>query len=211
MAQLTSRRKRPLDRSIPHERDTRLIIIAAEGEQTERQYFESELFGNRRVQVRVLPPVGGRSSPNWVYERLRAFAKQTQLHSEDQLWLVVDKDRFQDRMLSEVCSRAVRGKRLRVRLAISNPCFELWLYLHYAEWHAGQYSSSRDMKKAHREQLGGYNSSNLNIDNYRDRVDLAVQNAQKLDSAPSSRWPQNPGTHIPRLIAAIRELGSVTE
>ncbi len=39
----------PWNREIPHQRDTRLIIIAAEGEITEKQYFESELFYNHRV------------------------------------------------------------------------------------------------------------------------------------------------------------------
>ncbi len=40
----TSRRKRPLDRHIPHLRDTRLIIIVTEGQKTEKQYFESEML-----------------------------------------------------------------------------------------------------------------------------------------------------------------------
>ena len=46
---MTSRRKRPLDHAIPHQRDTRLIIIATEGEKTERQYFS--MFRNVRVRV----------------------------------------------------------------------------------------------------------------------------------------------------------------
>lgn len=58
---ITSRRKRPLDRKIPHLRDTNLIIIAVEGEKTEKQYFESNFFQRKRVQVKVLETKEGLS------------------------------------------------------------------------------------------------------------------------------------------------------
>jgi len=48
---ITSRKSRPLDRSVEHLRDTRLVIIAAEGRITERQYFA--MFRSTRVQVKV--------------------------------------------------------------------------------------------------------------------------------------------------------------
>ena len=37
---LTSRKRRPLNRTITHLRDTKLFIIATEGEKTKKQYFE---------------------------------------------------------------------------------------------------------------------------------------------------------------------------
>ena len=63
---LTSRQKRPFDRKIPSLRDARLIIIAAEGQETEKQYFKSELFQSSKVHVIVLPPKDGRSAPKHV-------------------------------------------------------------------------------------------------------------------------------------------------
>lgn len=48
---ITSRKKRPLKREIPHLRDTRLIIIASEGAVTEKKYFVSSvLIPERWVQ-----------------------------------------------------------------------------------------------------------------------------------------------------------------
>lgn len=76
---ITSRKKRPLKREIPHLRDTRLIIIASEGAVTEKKYFESSLFHSRRIQVKVLETEGGHSSPESVLNRLRAFKKEFQL------------------------------------------------------------------------------------------------------------------------------------
>jgi len=44
----TSRKSRPLDRSLEHRRDTRLVIIAAEGRETEQQYFALSLAPGSR-------------------------------------------------------------------------------------------------------------------------------------------------------------------
>jgi hypothetical protein len=39
MMSFTSRKKRPLDRRVEHVKDTSLIVIATEGEKTEKIYF----------------------------------------------------------------------------------------------------------------------------------------------------------------------------
>jgi hypothetical protein len=70
-------KKRPIDRTVTHLRDTRLIVIATEGEQTERQYFA--MFQNSRVQVRVMPSEGGLSSPEHVLSRLDAYSDEFRL------------------------------------------------------------------------------------------------------------------------------------
>ena len=86
---LTSRRKRPLDHTVAHLRDTRLIIIAAEGEKTEKQYFS--MFRNRRVQVKVLHTEDGLSSPKHVFDRLAKYRKAYDVKCDDELWLVAER------------------------------------------------------------------------------------------------------------------------
>jgi len=71
---LTSRRKRPLDHTVAHLRDTRLIVIATEGEKTEKQYFS--MFQSLRVQVRVLHTEEGFSAPKHVFDRLSDYRRQ---------------------------------------------------------------------------------------------------------------------------------------
>lgn len=80
---MTSRRKRPLKRTIPHLRDTKLIIIATEGEKTEKQYFEDDVFTNQRVHVRVLGTKDGFSAPKHVLQRLRKYKKQYDIQAGD--------------------------------------------------------------------------------------------------------------------------------
>ena len=77
--QLTSRRPRPLDRRIPHLRDTRLVIIATEGECTEKQYFSIFERKSTRVQVRVLETTQGMSAPKHVLDRLRRYRREYEL------------------------------------------------------------------------------------------------------------------------------------
>ncbi len=50
---LTSRKKRPLDRNVPHFKDTKLIVVATEGQKTEKRYFD--IFKTLKIQVRVIP------------------------------------------------------------------------------------------------------------------------------------------------------------
>jgi len=190
---------------VAHLRDTRLIVIASEGSKTEKQYFESKLFGNCRVQVKVLETADGKSAPQHVLRRLKEFAKDVDLQADDQLWLVVDRDRWPEATLSDVCSHAVRGRRHKCLPAISNPCFELWLYLHHAEWQHGQ-TTSQETEEFLRSLLGSYNKSNLVVDQYEGKIGDAVQRGKDMDKQPKGRWPDKPGTHVYRLVEAIWEL-----
>jgi hypothetical protein len=201
---ITSRKKRPLNREIPYQHDTRLIIIATEGRKTEKQYFESELFGNVRVHVKVLESIDNKSAPNHVLRRLKDFATQYELQSEDQLWLMVDRDNWPDKLLSDICSQAIRGKH-KALLAISNPCFELWLYLHHADWTHGKVSSK--MIETHlRKLLRGYTKTRLRIEQFTGSMETAVNRAASMDSEPDRRWPANPGTHVYKVVRAIHSL-----
>ena len=89
---LTGRKARPLNRKISHVKDTRLIIIATEGTETEKQYFE--IFKKRRVQVVIIPTPDNRSAPDHVLSRLDRYAEDYDIGGEDELWLMVDTDRW---------------------------------------------------------------------------------------------------------------------
>lgn len=201
---LTSRKKRPLDRMIPHLRDTRLIVIATEGKYSEKQYFESEFFRNRRIQVKVLETKDNRSAPKYVKERIRSFTKRYELNSDDQLWLVLDKDRWPDAQLADVFQHPFSNKKL-IQIAVSNPCFEFWLLLHISDW-GGESVSSRDVNKILKEKLGGYKKSNVKIEQFKNGVDEAILRAKLLTPLTGYRWPVNPGTNVYILVEAIFEL-----
>ncbi len=198
---LTSRRKRPLDHTVAHLRDTRLIIIAAEGEKTEKQYFS--MFRSLRVQVKVLHTEGGHSSPKHVFERLAEYKKTYDVKGDDELWLVIDVDRWAQQMLSDIATGCLQKG---FGLAVSNPCFEIWLYLHRGDIATEATLTKQQLEQMLRDTLGVFNKTNLTLDHYRDHVQEAVDRAAVLDTAPDERWPSTAGTHVYRVARSILNL-----
>jgi len=201
---LTSRRKRPLDRGRPHLRDTSLIVIATEGACTEKQYFE--MFRHHRVQVKVLHTDDCKSAPEYVIERLKEYKRDFELGRDDELWLMVDVDSWGATKLADVAMQAVKAK---FDLAVSNPCFELWLLLHHVDADSDDLpTQSKTAERLLRKVLGSYNKANLDTDQFVGRVKFAVEQARKLDVDQNQRWPRSTGTHVYRVIESIWRLMS---
>ncbi len=196
---LTSRKPRPLNRSVSHLRDTRLIIIAAEGRVTEGQYFE--MFRSTRVQVRVLPAGNDdRSAPEYVLQRLRAFRDEYSLAGDDELWLMLDVDRWGDGKLASIAREA---QATGFRLAISHPCFESWLLFHFSD-HLPQTQRCDEIEAELRAAAdGSYNKRRLDIDLLLPRVRDASSRARAADPSPRDRWPRSPGSHVYRVIESL--------
>ncbi|KAF0245178.1 MAG: hypothetical protein FD167_3563 [bacterium] len=195
---LTSRKKRPLNRTIPYLRDTKLIIIATEGSCTEKQYFE--IFKNLKLQIKIIatPKEDTKSAPKYVLERLNSFKQTYQLNKEDELWLMIDVDRWTPESLSQVCSECYQKGYL---LAISNPCFEMWLYLHFLDLDTTVTNiTCNDIENNLRSHLGSYNKSNLDIESYKLHIPDAIKRARDLDSNPNERWPSLLGTRVYKIV-----------
>jgi hypothetical protein len=196
---LTSRRRRPLDRSQAHLRDTRLIIIAAEGRRTERRYFG--MFRSTRVQVKVLSAdERNLSAPEHVLERLRQFRADYQLAEDDALWLMVDVDRWGDAKLAAIAREA---QSVGFRLAISNPCFEVWLLYHFTD-QVPITERCDEIEAALRQAMGGtYSKANPGLNALAPHVPLAVERAAERDPSPQGRWPSGAGSHVYRVIRSL--------
>jgi len=196
-------------------RDSRLIVIAAEGEETEKQYFEGikARYDNPRVHVEVLERIGSASDPAKVIKALDKFRSDYKLRKgHDQLWLVIDVDRWGNQKLSLVSQQCVQK---RYQLAVSNPSFEIWLLLHVRSLDtyppdilAELLENKKDGKRTRLAQelllqLGSYNKSNLDKDYFAHRVFVAIQNARISDLNPETRWPNQLGTRVYLLVEGI--------
>ena len=111
-------------------RSSRLVVIAAEGRDTENIYFEAlkNQLESTKVHIEVLHRNNDESSPMHVLEQIRSFSLEYNIEDDDQLWVVVDKDRWPVKMLSSVARFCKQNE--NYRFCVSNPCFELWLLLH---------------------------------------------------------------------------------
>lgn len=203
---LTSRKKVLIGERKNLNRDASLIVIATEGRETEKIYFESFCFKSSRVHLKVLPSSDNKSAPNHVHSRIKEFCNNLQLKEDkDQFWIVLDKDRWKEVNLTLIQSEIRRIKRYNLRLAISNPCFEIWLYLHICDINS-RLSNCKAAERMLRKELGVYNKSNPDMSIFCPRVDAAINRAENLDTNKKSPWPLNPGSRIYMLIKEIKNL-----
>jgi len=128
--------------------------------------------------------------------RARAYEKEVKLNKDDQMWLVIDTDRWPAKTLHRIakyCQRKGWG------IAISNPCFELWLYLHKEPLPVEVIYTSQEMKTALGELVvGGYTAENFVL-----LLAMAIVNAKAADDSVAYNLPELMRTQLWRLGEAL--------
>lgn len=200
--------------------DARLIVIASEGKDTERIYFKAlaKEYTNPRVHVHILKrseDEKNNSSPEHVLEQLNEYKCQYELEADDELWLVTDKDHWTEAMLSRVATECMQD--VSMHMALSNPCFELWLLLHLVDvssltpeeqllWMENRRkskSSNPYLKVLLRQKMGSYHESAYDVLTLIVHVEVAIERARLLDKNPADRWPQTLGTRVYLLAESV--------
>jgi hypothetical protein len=207
-------------RTPDHVRDSSLIIIATEGEKTEKQYFEGikSLFKSKKVNILILPNIDHQSSPEQVMEVIDKFLDDFKLEVDDQCWLIIDLDRWKTETLSNVAGLCLQKN---ISFAVSNPCFEFWLLLHVA--YINDYSNEQKklmlvnrkvgtnrtwLNRELVRRLGSYNKSNLQFSYFSSGINQAITQAENLDVNPEHRWPNELGSRVYRLVKIIMSYSS---
>lgn len=201
-------------------RDARLIVIASEGKDTERIYLKAlaKEYTNPRVHVLILErsvDEQNNSSPEHVLKQLNDYKSQYELEADDELWLVLDKDRWTDAMLSRIATECTQG--VSMHMALSNPCFELWLLLHIEDaasltpeeqmlWMENRKKSKNAdpyLKVRLRQKMGSYHESSYDVLSLIAHAEDAIERARALDKNPVDRWPQTLGTRVYLLAESV--------
>ncbi|MCC6811539.1 MAG: RloB domain-containing protein [Deltaproteobacteria bacterium] len=110
------------------------ILIVCEGKVTEREYLEAfkNWRKNPRVEIRIEGPAG---VPVTLVKRAKALRDEAialaerhddQTYLYDEVWCVFDVDKFGELIPAARDEAQANG----LKLAMSNPCIELWLILH---------------------------------------------------------------------------------
>lgn len=212
---MSMRKRKDFER--PEEiKSARLVVIAAEGRNTENIYFESAkiLLCASDVHVEVLYRNSNDSSPENVYEQIRGFMSEYNIEDDDQLWIVIDKDKWKDKMLSSVAQHCAQNSNLH--FCVSNPCFELWLLIHIEDITSYNKEQTRVLsmnkkvnsqdtwlKKRMKDLTGHYHESNYDAMALLPHINTAIERAEILDTSPMDRWPQTIGTRVYRLVKSI--------
>jgi len=200
----TARRLRSLSRE-PASRSPRFIIIATENTYIEKQYFEDILDIPAHVKVEILSTEDNNSAPQHVISRLHNFIEiykedGSSFGISDEFWLMLDVDRWHK--LSEVAEEALQ---FGYQLAVSKPCFELWLLCHY-QAPPSDISSCRSVEDLLGKSLGVKYKKQLKPSDFpyfRKNIGLAVRHAIESDIYPDHILPQNTGTRVYRVVQSI--------
>jgi hypothetical protein len=201
-------KRRPLRRIEGILRDTKLFIIACDDTYAPAQYFENH--GSTRVQVHVVPAPENRSAARHVLAAL----EDIEFENGDERWLLLDTDHMlKPSHLPGFTNTIRKARQKNINVAISRPCFEVWLLLHHRdERFVRGLNTADEFEAALRAALGVYNKTNVRPEDYpMDGVPLACQRAARLDAeVGGGDIPSGTTTRVYRLVESIlRSIGSV--
>lgn len=158
---------------------------------------------NAAVDVRIHPEQGDpRTLVEMAKEEARKAREQARREKDEfaafnEVWVVFDRDVHE--RFHEACDMA-RGN--RIETALSNPCFELWLLLHFRDSPGARHR--RDVQKMLRTYLPGYDK-HLDYQQVAGRVAQASERARRLvrDAEEMDEPLRNPTTRVYRLLESI--------
>ena len=104
-----------------------------------------------------------------------------------------------------------------MHMALSNPCFELWLLLHLEDvvsltpeerqlWMENRRKSKNVdpyLKVLLRQKMGSYHESAYDASSLIAHVETAIERARALDKKTADRWPQTLGTRVYLLAESV--------
>jgi hypothetical protein len=202
MSKRDSLRRRPAFRS-PQPR----FLIVCEGTRTEPGYFKEKRHLDRSLVDLDLSPGG---VPKTLVERAVEMKRAAQRRAKsekdgnldyDEVWCVFDID---EHPFVEEAKQQARVN--QINTVISNPCFELWMLLHFRDQRA--YIDRAQVQHECRRYLPNY-EKDPPTGALSPRYDDAVARATDLDVWQASRdcEGENPSTGVYRLTERIKELG----
>ena len=160
----------------------KFFIVATEGEKTEKIYLdEFKPPRGAMIQLTVIENKQHKTKPIACLERLKRYATKNFLGPEDELWLMIDRDSWNEAELDEVATEIAENPQFH--LALSNPCFELWLYLHLAD---NKPFDHRDkLPPALAKILGRYDKAGY--DEYKGTGQLSVSTSSPQPTSPAPK------------------------
>ncbi len=200
----------------------KMFVLSYEGSVSEKKYFEdfrkSDFFNdNGLIEIISLKrPSNAGSDPISIKKLLQEAKKEYHFKNTDEFWLIIDRDDWEsihhhnfDKLVDD-CK-----KENNFFLAMSNPCFEIWLILHLKD--INEFNIDEKLKIISNQKIS-------NKKNYIDKVlseiqgrgynkrpnprvflpltKTAIDRAKALDNK-NDDYPKQLGTHIYKLVEKL--------
>jgi hypothetical protein len=200
---------RPLRRRVGIRRPKKTLLVFCEGEKTEPQYLEAlkrqpEVRDAAAVDLRIETGHGGAVPQTLVSlaiaARDRAAAEEGEI---DEFWCVFDVEWPKNHPGLKQAIQQARDN--GIHLAVTNPCFELWLILHFQAY--GSWLENEGARRLRRE-LDGSSNKSLDAARYMPLIMDATNRAAALERRHKNEgttFPHdNPSSGMYRLIASVQ-------
>jgi hypothetical protein len=198
--------ERSIRRPGPKRDPKKRFLVVCEGSLTEPAYFKAfqHEVRNRLVHVEIAREHGVPKTVVESADRLCNEAKEESRRQHDdnllydEVWGVFDIDSHPN----IECARELAEAK-SIRLAISNPCFELWAVLHFQDQRSE--IQRKPLRRALQKLMPDYDKE-LDFAKMHPGYETAVKRAEDLDrEAANHQEPgRNPTTGVARLTEAIR-------
>jgi hypothetical protein len=192
---------RPLARGVGTLRDDRLFLVACDDTYAPKQYFD--FLRLSRVQIKVVETDDTKSAAVYVLERLKQFS----VEDDDERWMVLDTDHcIQGSHFPSFIQAITEARQAGIKIALSRPCFELWLLLHHVDEGAvTALANAAETEVRLRQVLGEYNKCNLKPEHYPlASIAAAITRAERLDAqVQGGDKPDGNTTRVYQLLKAI--------
>lgn len=185
------------------------LLIFSEGKNTEPEYLEGFAIahGNNLVRMKIVAPAG---VPTTIVDlaseaKLSVSRAKDSFAKFDQIWAIFDRDEHEN-----VDQAIATAKSRGIEVAFSNPCFEVWLLLHHADYDADEHH--KQTQKRYEAKDKGYDSGgskSIDLKSLMEGYDEACRRAKRMRTRrEAERTPKGaPYTDVDVLTELIRENG----
>jgi hypothetical protein len=192
------RREPPTGRRQPlREPHLRLLVVCGT-EKTETAYLKGlrAVLGANSVDIKI---VERPRSPDQVVEHTRDHRNYRDF---DECWCVLDVDAYEQEG-GKVTIASSKADEAGIRLAVSNPCFEYWLLLHYRKWDR-PFARCKEVLVPLRRSVPSYDKARLRFTDFANGVSSAIAQAKQRD--PSAKdFAVNPSSSVWVLVERLME------
>lgn len=194
----------PLVRKGGFEDAEKFYVLAFEGSITEKKYFSdlrSSIYFNDSGKIEMIPlkrDKRGGNSPIAVKALLSKAKSEYNFRPTDEFWLVIDRDDW-ERIHKIDLDQVVRDcyKEKNFYMALSNPCFEIWLILHLAKL--------SDFSDEEKQKI----FENKSVSDKKNYVDVVLANLIG-DGRGYTKRP-NPSVFLPKVFNAIENAECISD